>query len=407
MNFGKTIPPAGAPLTAGDLLRGLRGLSRRAGFRSLEHEIGEYFGVDTVFPVSSGKAALVLILKGLAALRARKKVVIPAYTCYSVPSAIVKAGLDIALCDVEPDTLDFDYPQLERVADDDTLCVVATHLFGIPSDVERIRRICAGRDIFVVEDAAQAMGVRRDDGRFLGTAGDVGFFSLGRGKNITCGNGGIVLTSSPRISASVGKGYLGLTAEPPIATLRGIAEAVLMKVFLHPSLYWLPKGLPFLGIGETRFDPAFPTSRLGGFRTGLLARWKERMAVYNGQRAANGAHYTDALGLRGGWAIHSRPTPYLRFPLYAKSPGDRIEACSRFGSLGVNGMYPDSVNRIERLRGRFAACRYPGAEWIAARLVTLPTHALLSRGDRERICRAIEGYCGRKLAPSCRTQEGR
>ena len=74
-----------------------------------------------------------------------------------------------------------------------------THLFGIPSDVDRTRRICEEKGIFLVEDAAQAMGVEHG-GRKLGTLGDVGFFSLGRGKNISCGSGGIILTSSADIA---------------------------------------------------------------------------------------------------------------------------------------------------------------------------------------------------------------
>ena len=99
-----------------------------------ESEIREYFGSESVFLVSSGKAALVLILHALSSLRSRRKVLIPAYTCYSVPSAIVRSGLEIVLCDVNPDTLDFNYDRLEFLADEETLCVIPTHLFGICSE---------------------------------------------------------------------------------------------------------------------------------------------------------------------------------------------------------------------------------------------------------------------------------
>ncbi|HZW36455.1 MAG TPA: DegT/DnrJ/EryC1/StrS family aminotransferase, partial [Candidatus Deferrimicrobiaceae bacterium] len=158
MRPGRTIPPAAAPVPIRDLFRGVSGLFRGGYLDPLEDEIKGYFGSRFVFLVSSGKGALVLILRALSSLRNRRKVVIPAYTCYSVPSAIVKAGLDIALCDVDPDTLDFDYGRLEAIVDEKTLCVVPTHLFGIPSDIDRVRRTCEGKGIFIVEDAAQAMG---------------------------------------------------------------------------------------------------------------------------------------------------------------------------------------------------------------------------------------------------------
>jgi dTDP-4-amino-4,6-dideoxygalactose transaminase len=91
----------------------------------------EYFGTDHVFSVSSGKAALYLILIALMHLRNRAKVIIPAYTCYSVPSAVLKAGLKIVLCDIRTETMDFDYEALKPLLDDDTLCI-SRHLPGYP-----------------------------------------------------------------------------------------------------------------------------------------------------------------------------------------------------------------------------------------------------------------------------------
>jgi dTDP-4-amino-4,6-dideoxygalactose transaminase len=108
LKVGKTISPAAAPVSARDLFRGISGLFGDGYLGKLEDEIRGYFGSEFVFLASSGKAALFLILKGLSLLRSRKKVLIPAYTCYSVPSAIVKSGLEIALCDVDPETLDFE-----------------------------------------------------------------------------------------------------------------------------------------------------------------------------------------------------------------------------------------------------------------------------------------------------------
>ena len=393
MKIGRTIPPAAAPVSARDLFRGISGMSGGDNSEKLEKEIRAYFGTETVFMLSSGRAALTLILKGLSSLRSRKKVLIPAYTCYSVPSAVVKAGLEIELCDLDPDTLDFDYAQLERLADSDTLCIVSTHLFGIPTDVDRTRAICRRNGIFLVKDAAQAMGVE-SAGRMLGTAGDVGFFSLGRGKNITCGSGGIILTSSGEISESIKKYHRELGEEPTAEYLRSIAEAVFLKVFLNPLLYWFPKGLPFLGIGETKFDPAFPVYRLSNFKAGILGSWRGRMEEYNKGRVIIGRQYKNALGLRKGRKIYSGDIPYLRFPVYANDPEAKTRVCGLYGALGVSPMYPDSVNRIDDLRDKFGEARYPGAERIAQRLMTLPTHVFVRERDKDRICQALEPYCG-------------
>ena len=388
MRIGRTIPPAAAPLSVLDLVRGLTGMLGTGNTRKLENEIREYFGSESVFLVSSGKAALTLILSGLSSLRPRKKVLIPAYTCYSVPSAIVKTGLEIVLCDVDPDTLDFDYDQLESRADENTLCVVPTHLFGIPSDIDRVRRICGSKGIFLVEDAAQSMGVAQGN-RKLGTLGDVGFFSLGRGKNITCGSGGIILTSAGEIAQSIRKLYRELKRVPTGETLRDIAEALFMKAFLDPRLYWFPSGMPFLGIGETRFSPDFPIYRLNNFKAGLLASWRERMEEYNHGRTMNGRSYSEELDLRKCAKIYAQDLPFLRFPVYADTPEGKSEACRRFKSSGVSPLYPRSVNRIEQLREQFAGREYPGAERITSTLMTLPTHGYITDSDRVRICNSI------------------
>jgi len=384
------LPPTAAPVPIRDLFRGVAGLFAGGYLDPLEDEIREYFGSRFVFLASSGKAALVLILKGLSSLRSRRKVVIPAYTCYSVPSAIVKAGLEIVLCDVDPDTLDFDYAQLEVIADEKTLCVLPTHLFGVPSDVDRVRGICGGKEIYVVEDAAQAMGVSNGD-RKLGTLGDVGFFSLGRGKNISCGSGGIILTSSIEIAESIRKFYGELKREPAGESARNLVEALFMNVFLNPSLYWFPSGLPFLGIGETKFSADFPMYPLSDSKAGMLGSWRERLEGYNRCRMANGRHYTEALALRGERRMYSLDGPYLRFPLYTGDPQRKSQACERGKALGASPMYPDSINRIEQIRVQVAGSVCPGAERIASTLVTLPTHVLVTESDRKALIKVLEG----------------
>ena len=111
MRIGRTLPPAAAPLTLRDLISGVRALM--IGPVELEkrrQELRAYFGTNHCFLVSSGKAALTLILQALKDVHPdRDQVLIPAFACYSIPSAIARAGLTIQLCDIDPATLDFDY----------------------------------------------------------------------------------------------------------------------------------------------------------------------------------------------------------------------------------------------------------------------------------------------------------
>ncbi len=390
----RTIPPAAAPLGMNGLWHGVRGgFSGERCLERLQREIRDYFGVRHVFLVSSGSAALVLILTALHGLAPmRRRVVIPAYTCFSVPAAVLMAELQVSLCDVDPTTFDYDRGLLSDAITDDTLCVVAGHLFGVPSDLDRICRLAAERGSFVVEDAAQAMGGRYR-GKWIGTCGDVGFYSFGRGKNITCGSGGVIVTNSDRIAKALTRDYAALHAPTLGETLRDFCLAVGLAIFTRPSFYWLPTLLPFLRLGETRFVPDFPIKRLSPMKAGLLRNWRTDLEAANRVRLANGAYFRSRLGL----ALGGDPSvPYLRLPVVLDDPRAKAQLCSasRAAGLGVSAMYPTSVADIPEVRRLLPGVSTPSARRIAERLVTIPTHHFVTERDRAVICEAYEQAVG-------------
>lgn len=388
MRIRRTIPPTAAPVKLIDLVHGLIGLFyRRKHLKKLEAEIRECFGVTHVFCVSSGKAALTLILLALKDLSEKRQVIIPAYTCFSVPSAIVKAGLEIVLCDIDPTTFDFDYGGLERAVTNETLCVLATHLFGIPADLERIGKLCQERGVFVVEDAAQAMGGQYK-GRMLGTVGDVGFYSLGRGKNITCGSGGIIVTDSNTIAAVLTRQYANLEEPPFEKDVKEFFQTSLMIIFIHPSFYWFPAEMSFLKLGQTFFYKDFPMYRLSSRRAALLQNWQERLTESKRTRVETAACFFKEIRVKNTQTIC---LPYLRFPLLVndRQTRDLLYSLSQKNALGLSVMYPTAVNEIEEIKTTFYGKTFPMAKRVAETLVTLPTHHLLSEKDKRAICELL------------------
>lgn len=395
MKAQRTLPPSAAPIASRDLIQGLVGLVRpQATFSRLQAEFREYFGVKHVWFVSSGKAALSIILQALHGLSGRHKVVVPGYTCFSVPSAIVHARLSVLLCDVDPLSFDFDFAHLEQVADSDVLCVLATHLFGMGVDVPSVVKVCRQRGIFVVEDVAQAFGGDRG-GKPLGTIGDVSFLSFGRGKNITCGSGGAILSNDDRIGEAVARVYAQLLEESLAGMLKNWMEVAATQLLINPSRYWLPAGLPFLKLGETKFNPDFPITRMDPVRAGLLRNWKQRLAHSTACRVAHAEQVLRSLGLDSAQTITpSAPghSVYLRLPVLMRSKQEKDALCrmSVEQGLGVSSMYPSSVQHIVELRDSLASQNVPQSLAIAERLVTLPTHELLSDADLVRICATVQ-----------------
>jgi dTDP-4-amino-4,6-dideoxygalactose transaminase len=388
MRIGRSIPPTAAPLKSTDLLRGVVGLfsSGNENTKELERKIKQHFRVNDAWSFCSGTAGLTIILLALKSLSERRRAVIPAYTCFSVPSAIIKAGLEITLCEIDPRTFDFDPHDLEEKVNEKTLCVIPNHLFGIPSNMDLVMRLCRERGVYVVEDAAQAMGGLYKRNK-LGTIGDVGFFSLGRGKNITCGSGGIVITNSVEISAGIGRLYSELQRPGFLEMLKEFLQLLVMAVFLRPLLYWFPNGLPFLKLGETLFHKKFPIKRLSEMRAACLWNWPKRLEISNGARNAARDYFRTHIPLNQQPAIQDGVC-YLRLPLILDSrlTRDRLYFCAQAKGLGLSRMYPTSIDEIAEIRENFVGQSYPGAKVIAERLLTIPTHPLVSDRDKQAIC---------------------
>jgi len=361
--------------------------------RRFEGELIACHGSDHVFLVSSGKAALYLILKALKRLHpGRDEVVIPAYTCYSVPSAILRAGLRVRLCDIDADTLDFDRALLAGILTeraDRLLVVVPTHLFGLPADVPAIREITDGTAVTVVEDAAQALG-GRSQGRPLGTLGDVGFFSLGRGKALTTVEGGVILTSNGDLAAALTE-ELALFGGYTAQEILGLSvQAVAMALLMDPRLFWLPKAFPFLRLGETHFDTGFALKRMSGFQAGLARGWQKRLARDASARRRHTGVWAEALKGTGDLGQPEPPGPVealLRYPLLVADPDRRqaiLSESERLG-LGVMTAYPEPLDRLPVLKPHTHSPDCPGALQVARQLVTLPVHPYVTGRDRQRI----------------------
>lgn len=394
MRIGRSLPPAAAPLSAKDIFFGMIGACKgESELKRFENELINYFGMKHSFLVSSGKTALTTILLALKEISpGRNEVLIPAFTCYSVPSAIIRAGLKVRLCDMAPGTFDFDYDQLSEIISthrDHLLCILPVHLFGIPVDLERIRKIIADDSVFIVEDAAQAMGAEYK-GKKLGTSGDVGFFSLGRGKALSTVDGGVILTNRDDIARHLVKKVNAISGYGASELLALILYSFALFVLSRPSLFWLPKALPFLRLGETIYDPHFKMRKMSSFQAGLAREWKIKLQKFGKVRLKNTHELViglERIGLKSS-LTNQIPLPYLiRLPLRVESACQReaILRLSERNGLGLARTYPDSVDRIPELIADFASLHFPIAREYAEKLVTLPVHPHVKRKDRNNI----------------------
>lgn len=274
----RLVAPAGAPLPARIALRAIfRGVRNQD---RLTSELGERLGARHAFFVSSGRAALTVLLEALRHGSKRREVVIPAYTCFSVASAVARAGLTIRLCDIDPKTLDLDQTALARLDLDKALCIVPSGLYGLPSDLEGLEPIAKASGAILVDDAAQCLGATQA-GRPCGTLGDAGFYSLGRGKGITTMGGGVLVTRRDDLAGQIEREVAKLRRASVREIGVAIATSLVYSGMLSPARYWMLDRLPFLGLGLSHFELDFAIAALSGFQQRLALELLPRAESYN------------------------------------------------------------------------------------------------------------------------------
>lgn len=387
----RMLPPAGAPISLVDIARSVWArIGRTDNHQRLERLVSGHSGQGHCFFVDSGKTALLCGLTALAQQTDafRNEIVIPAYTCFTVPAAVVRAGLKVHPVDIDPMTMDYDFERLEAIDFSKVMAIIGNNLFGIPSKWSVLQTLAKEKGVYLIDDSAQTMGLKYKD-KPLGGFGEFGFYSLGRGKNLSAYSGGILVTDSEHLARVIAAEVEGLPGTGIVSELVLIIKTAALSLFLHPRLYWIPASLPFLGLGETVFNPDFDAGKLSRYQVCLTGVKIDHLRDYNQIRRENSRLLVEGItGLSQfripGITGTDYPT-YLRLPLLTESRETRDRVIDALGQNGVSAspMYPSSVRRIPDIEEHLASTAedFPGADTVAEKLVTLPTHPYLKKSD--------------------------
>ena len=172
------------------------GIDLQREVESLESEFARFLGVSHAVAVTSGTGALVTALSALG-VGPGQEVVIPAYFWVSVAAAVVNQGAIPVLADID-ETFCLDPAEVERRMTSKTAGIVVVHMSGAPANIKPIQKLARERGVFLLEDCAQCNG-GSVAGQRVGSFGDMATFSFQMNKNMTCGEGGCVVTNDVRL----------------------------------------------------------------------------------------------------------------------------------------------------------------------------------------------------------------
>jgi dTDP-4-amino-4,6-dideoxygalactose transaminase len=166
--------------------------------REFEAAYAAFQGAKYAVSCTNGTTAIEMGLRALGVVEG-DEVIVPPYSFVATASAVITIGAIPVFADIEPDSLNLDPGEVERRLTPRTRAIVPVHVGGRMADMDRLNALAARAGLRVLEDAAHAWGSQWD-GRGAGTLGDCGTFSFQVSKNITAGEGGVLVTNHEELA---------------------------------------------------------------------------------------------------------------------------------------------------------------------------------------------------------------
>lgn len=164
-----------------------------------EKNFANYIGVKHAISVNSGTDALVIALKALG-IKSGDEVITTPFTFFATAEAIAMVGAIPVFADVLEDTYNIDPAKIEEKITDKTKAIMPVHIFGQPVEFDRIKEIADKYNLFIIEDACQAVGASIGE-RKVGALGNLGCFSFFPTKNLGAfGDGGMITTDNDELN---------------------------------------------------------------------------------------------------------------------------------------------------------------------------------------------------------------
>lgn len=168
---------------------------------AFEHAIAGHTGVDHAVAVSSGTAALHLCIRALN-IGPGDEVLVPSFTFIAVANCVRYEQATPVFVDIEPTTLNIDPAKIEAAITPRTRAIIVVHTFGVPAEMDAIEQIAAKHNLLIIEDACEALGAEYK-GRKAGSFGHAAVFAFYPNKQITTGEGGMVVTQDAALASRI------------------------------------------------------------------------------------------------------------------------------------------------------------------------------------------------------------
>lgn len=356
--------------------------------KEFEKEFSEYLGVSHSISVGNGTDALVIALKALGVGEGDEVITTP-YTFFATAESISFVGATPVFVDVELDTYNIDPAKIEEKITDKTKAIMPVHIFGQPCDMDAINTIAKKHNLYVIEDAAQAIGSEYK-GKMIGAVSDIATFSFFPTKNLGCaGDGGMIVTNDDNLATICralkvhGSGENGQKA---YNILNDIDEDISEDDSADNTVYNPLKYYNYL-IGHN--------SRLDELQAAILRVKLREIDKWNDKRRENAKFYNE--GLKDTDLVTPFEDEDVRhiYHLYILQSEKRAELINYLKDHGIaTGVYypvPLHLQKVYTDLG-YKEGDLPNAEYLSHRTFAIPMFAELTNEEKEYIINTIKKF---------------
>jgi perosamine synthetase len=346
-----------------------------------EHDFSDWIGGDVyAVAVSSGTAALHLGVRAEGWSEGDEIITSPLSFVASA-NCLLYEGAKPVFCDIDPVTLNLDPEPVAAAVGERTAGILPVHIFGYPADLPAFTKIASDNGLGVVEDACQALGAVDGMGRKVGTDGNLATFAFYANKQLTTGEGGILVTPDAEVAEAV-------------RSERNQGRAPDMQQMEHDRIgfnYRLTDLHAAIGIAQLeRVDEMLST------RDNVAALYRERLTQLGAEPA--GEHDDHDIVLPCENRADERRSWFV-FCVQLPDGTDRGAVIESLASNGVQSKaYLPCIHLLPPYRERFGfkGGEFPVAERVAERSLALPFFTSMTDSQVDRVCTALGQALGKQ-----------
>ncbi|NMC59130.1 MAG: hypothetical protein GYA51_07080 [Candidatus Methanofastidiosa archaeon] len=346
------------------------------------------FGHNRIFFVNQARTGLRLLLNSLN-LPAGAFIGVQAYNCQSVFWTIKKSGFRCLFIDIDK-TFTIS-PKDLQCKKNKISALIVTHTFGIPADLDKIKKITG--DIPIIEDCAHSFLTQYNQ-HLTGTLCTASIFSIGRGKCPSIGDGGFVVINDPVISDNFLKCYANLPQPNIYYEFTNIAKIITMWILHSKILYGLLTcRISSYLVKLNRIKPYQPTKETKYLKT-IIWLFLSQLSLFKSDiqdQICFGHELELITNSKYNNSFKSIDSSYFLFPLLVDSKETSEFIINYFASNGIEigRHFSNSINWAESFDYEKGSC--PNTEDIVTRIITIPTHYMLTNKERKKISALLEG----------------